>query len=687
MQPAERLTSWKEIATYLGCDERTAQRWESECGLPVHRTPGRKRGSVFAYRHELDAWLKQSESENDPDAGNPDDLHVKPFAVSEDSKIPVSASPEPTEKHSLVIQFLVKSKKRLLAFSVFLLVLLGIFGAFLKHSRAGADSRIPHLSKLTEDGHFKLNLRTDGKTLYFNEFEGAHEILVSVSANGGSVHPIPTLLSNVDLQDVSNDGQNLLVTSFEGIEEEKPLWVVPVAGGAPRRVSDILCHSARWSPDNRRIACAVRTTIIVMNADGSDAFTLASFPLRPTRLIWSPDGKRLRLVLENDQTKELMPEEIGIAKGSVTTSPISLKASLGPNCCADWDWTVGNNRFVYATVDTGQMTSIFVTSADRSFWGFMNQTTKLPFDIGYALSLTGGKHKNLVYALIENVANGNSYQGELFKFDPRQKIFQTILHGLSASYLSFSKDGQWMTYLSNGDNSLWRSRVDGTAALQLTKPPFEVQMSSWSPDGRRIAFMGKHPGKLWRIYLVNRDGGAMEEAATGTDSQGAPSWSPDGKTLVYGNVLCHDAHGCWIRRINLETKSEEILPDSHGFRTARWSPDGKYIAALQQDNHQLPLYDIAQKRWTILAGSIAGDNLNWSSDSQYVYADSPHGENPIIERIRIMDGKRETVASLSTLQKMIGQADFWFGLAPDGSPILGHRLIGSEVYVLNWADQ
>jgi hypothetical protein len=53
----ERLDSWKEIARYLDRDERTVQRWETECALPVHRTPGRRRGSVFAYQHELDAWL------------------------------------------------------------------------------------------------------------------------------------------------------------------------------------------------------------------------------------------------------------------------------------------------------------------------------------------------------------------------------------------------------------------------------------------------------------------------------------------------------------------------------------------------------------------------------------------------------------------------------------------------------
>lgn len=53
-----RLTSWKEIAAYLGRDVRTVLRWHNERGLPVHRIPGGKGRSVFAYREELDAWLR-----------------------------------------------------------------------------------------------------------------------------------------------------------------------------------------------------------------------------------------------------------------------------------------------------------------------------------------------------------------------------------------------------------------------------------------------------------------------------------------------------------------------------------------------------------------------------------------------------------------------------------------------------
>jgi hypothetical protein len=54
--PADRLDSWKEIASYLGRGVRTVQRWEREEGLPVHRLAHEKRGSVYAYKPEVDAW-------------------------------------------------------------------------------------------------------------------------------------------------------------------------------------------------------------------------------------------------------------------------------------------------------------------------------------------------------------------------------------------------------------------------------------------------------------------------------------------------------------------------------------------------------------------------------------------------------------------------------------------------------
>lgn len=53
-----RLNSWKEIGAFFGKDERTVKRWEAQRGLPVHRLPGGRRTTVYAYASELDGWLR-----------------------------------------------------------------------------------------------------------------------------------------------------------------------------------------------------------------------------------------------------------------------------------------------------------------------------------------------------------------------------------------------------------------------------------------------------------------------------------------------------------------------------------------------------------------------------------------------------------------------------------------------------
>jgi TolB-like protein/Tfp pilus assembly protein PilF len=67
-----RLDSWKQIASYLGRSEKTARRWEETEGLPVHRLLHEKRGSVYAYAGELDAWrdARRAATKGEPLSGN-----------------------------------------------------------------------------------------------------------------------------------------------------------------------------------------------------------------------------------------------------------------------------------------------------------------------------------------------------------------------------------------------------------------------------------------------------------------------------------------------------------------------------------------------------------------------------------------------------------------------------------------
>lgn len=81
--PENRLDSWKEIATYVKRDITTVQRWEKREGMPVHRHLHDKRGSVYAYSSELDAWiesrrLRLEQEEETAEESAPTDPETRP---------------------------------------------------------------------------------------------------------------------------------------------------------------------------------------------------------------------------------------------------------------------------------------------------------------------------------------------------------------------------------------------------------------------------------------------------------------------------------------------------------------------------------------------------------------------------------------------------------------------------------
>src|ERR1700756_250436 len=61
----DRLNSWKEIAAYLKCSERTVRRWEEE-GLPVRRHTHKTKAAIYAYKAEIDAWWRDGHDRMKP---------------------------------------------------------------------------------------------------------------------------------------------------------------------------------------------------------------------------------------------------------------------------------------------------------------------------------------------------------------------------------------------------------------------------------------------------------------------------------------------------------------------------------------------------------------------------------------------------------------------------------------------
>jgi tetratricopeptide (TPR) repeat protein/TolB-like protein len=69
MSRREMLDSWKDIAAYLKRDIRTCQSWEKELGLPVHRLNDSPKARVFAYKDEIDRWMREKLKEREAHEG------------------------------------------------------------------------------------------------------------------------------------------------------------------------------------------------------------------------------------------------------------------------------------------------------------------------------------------------------------------------------------------------------------------------------------------------------------------------------------------------------------------------------------------------------------------------------------------------------------------------------------------
>jgi Tol biopolymer transport system component len=104
-------------------------------------------------------------------------------------------------------------------------------------------------------------------------------------------------------------------------------------------------------------------------------------------------------------------------------------------------------------------------------------------------------------------------------------------------FIGWSPDGTMLAVSGRheGDpqhaESIWVMKVDGSGARRLTPLDMDAQQPSWSPDGRRIAFVSAEAGRF-RIYVMNTDGTARRPLTDGPQDEN-PMWSPDGSMIAF----------------------------------------------------------------------------------------------------------------------------------------------------------
>jgi Tol biopolymer transport system component len=517
---------------------------------------------------------------------------------------------------------------------------------------------------------------SDGTRIYFSHVDNGTLVLAVALASNGEISYIklPSAISAPLIGSLSPDGSQLVVRSHLQTEQEQPLWIVPTLGGDARRVPNVLAHDATWMPDGRRLLVASGNELSILGTDGTDLQKFATTAGLAFWMRWSPDGSRLRFTLRdlNRQTSELWEIE---SDGSHLHPLFPNWSHPASECCGNW--TPDGREFVFQSSHTGHSDIWVRHERPWSLGGAQtDMVTNGPLD--YAAPGTAPGSQRIYFI-------GSTTQFELLRAVPRTSVFTVLDQNLSAASLAqFSPDGQWVAWLNAAENSLWRGRVDGTERIELTSPPLRIFTMKWSPDNRRLAVMAEEPGKPWKIYLIDADGGKLSPILNEDRNEADPSWTPDGKSIVFGRPpnRMDGTQPKAIYLLSLETQRLSEIPHSEGLFSPRLSPDGRYIVAMPLDQRSLLLFDSVTERWSTLTTHGAGDPT-WSHDGRYVYFQDFLEAGKPVYRIAVPGGRPETVVTINNLRPAAATDYRLIGLAPGDLPVVTARTPAVNLYAVN----
>ncbi len=536
--------------------------------------------------------------------------------------------------------------------------------------------KITGSKQITSDGLQKLSMVSDGNRLYLTETSGPKIFLTQVSSGGGEAAPINVAIENAYIADVSGDGSELLISvGLNPTGLGNPFWSLPVPAGTPRHLGSLIGHDPTWGPHGQ-LVFAKGSDIYLAEHDGSSPKKLLTASASPDGIVFSPDGTRIRFTAVNivNGTSEIWEAQ---ADGSALHPLLPGWNNPANECCGSW--SPDGNYYAFDSVRDGA-SNVWIISERSSFWQKRQpapvQLTTGPLAFYSGLFSKDGKRLFVV---------GMQQRGELVSYDARSKEFVPFLGGISAGDVDFSRDGKWVTYVNYPDDALWRSRPDGSERLQLTYSPMRTGVPHWSPDAQQIAFAGITPGKPWKIFLISKDGGSATAVTNDEDaSESDPTWSPDGKTLAFGHNG-NSQENTFVEAFDVQSGKLSRLPALQGGFGPRWSPDGHYMVAISADSSTLWLLDLKTQQRSDVARSVLMGYLAWSADSRYVYFDTALEKDPAYHRLRISDGKLETVADLKQIRTFPSQfgPGSWTGLGPGDVPLFVRDTSAQEVYALD----
>lgn len=453
------------------------------------------------------------------------------------------------------------------------------------------------------------SMSPDGRTLvYASEMAGNMDVYLQRVGGQNPLNLTQASAADETHPTFSPDGERI---AFRSDRDGGGIFIMGATGESVRRLTNAGYHPA-WSPDGQQLLYvtqsvtdpAMRFTTsemwVVSVADGQRRLLSEGDAAQP---VWSPHGHRIAYW---GRTATSGPGDIWtIPSGGGAPVAVTSEPSI------DWNpvWAP-DGRHLYFASDRGGSMNLWRVPIDEASGAPLGPATPVTTGGGAASQHVTVSKDGLRIAYVARVVATNIQK---VAFDPATEstkgIPQWITRGSRAvAQPDPSPDETMLTFNTSGrQEDIMVGAADGATVQQLTDDAFEDRAPRWAPDGERIAFYSDRSGK-YEIWTINRDGSGLQQL---TNSPGAhyPVWSPRGERMAYST---HSPNGAFIfetRKPWNEQKPQPLpaIPDkTQTFEIWSWSPDGRRLAG------QKHLTDLSHAG--VAVHDIGSDRIQWLTD-------------------------------------------------------------------------
>ncbi len=557
---ADRLDSWKEIASYLKRDVTTVQRWEKRERMPVHRHLHDRMGSVYASRAELDAWMRGRNlqgQENGNNAVSPDPAQLAGLALMTSPNRP---------------RFVIALAAVGVALAIAAALWLQKTEHFWRNPITNAQFQtvtdfdgLEQAAAVSRDGHL---------VAFLSDRDGTVDVWVTQVGSGefhNLTHGSVQELVNPSIRTLGFSPDGSLVTFWirrPGARGDAGgdigIWAVPTLGGEARPYLEGVAEFD-WSHDASRLAYhtpgpgdPLFVSDGTVRSESRPIFT-APAGLHSHFPLWAPDAAFLYFVQGSlpDKLDIWRIRPAGGAPERITSHdsrvgyPVLLDRrtllylASDPDGSGPWLYSMDVDHRIPHRLTSGldRYTSLAASADGRR----LVVTRATPHGTLWRLPISDSLHEVSQAAQISLTTSTG--------FSPRLGPDYLL-------YISATGSGESIWKLANGSSTeLWQ----GEGAQIFGGPTI-------SSDGRSIAFSVRQHGRTL-LYAVRADGTNARIVTDALALEGSPAWAPDGQSIT----SAADDHGVpHLFTIPIDGRSPASFFRDYSVDPA-WSPDGRFV--------------------------------------------------------------------------------------------------------------